>query len=66
MPDASPLSSRAIISLNIGLPGILAVLVSMKVSAIKIFSFWAKLFSSSSWEGIDNCCLSSSSVDFLA
>src|SRR3989344_9323858 len=66
MPLASPFSIRVIISLNTGLPGILADCFSTNSSTIDIFSRAAYSRSSASCDSIDNTCISSTSVDLRA
>ncbi|OGZ75440.1 MAG: hypothetical protein A3G45_02935 [Candidatus Staskawiczbacteria bacterium RIFCSPLOWO2_12_FULL_37_15] len=66
IPLASPSSIFFIISLNIGLPGILADCFSISSSMISRFSFLAKARNSEIWSSIDLICRSSSSVDLRA
>ncbi|MBT5016077.1 hypothetical protein HN748_06105 [Candidatus Peregrinibacteria bacterium] len=67
IPTFSLLASiKEIISLKIGLPGALAVLLSMNSFAITRFSFRANSCNSVTCASIESTCLSSSSVDLRA
>ncbi|OGD43426.1 hypothetical protein A3K33_00015 [Candidatus Azambacteria bacterium RIFOXYC1_FULL_41_20] len=66
IPLASPRSILSSISLNIGLPGILALCFSIKTSTIFRFSCLAKARNSAIWSSIERACLSSTSVDLRA